>query len=123
MAVIVPGSPDRPHFTGKAYVRVGPKTEEASEQQFENLIAQRSSKVYEIQRWKGKEVTATWMRRNAAVHVPVEGGNTSGVIEDCSQFWVTLLGHGNQRTVHPLALIDLSFDSEQNRLKLLLWKT
>jgi predicted HTH transcriptional regulator len=40
LAVIIPGSSQRPHFTGKAYVRVGPQTKEASEEQFENLIRQ-----------------------------------------------------------------------------------
>jgi predicted HTH transcriptional regulator len=45
LAVIVPGSEARPHFAGKSYVRVGPQTKEASESQFDLLIAERQSKV------------------------------------------------------------------------------
>ncbi len=48
LAVIIPGSPERPHFAGHAYVRDGDKTVKASGQQFARLIAERSSKAYEI---------------------------------------------------------------------------
>jgi hypothetical protein len=30
---------------------------------------------------------------------------------------------GNQRLSHPLTLVDLSFDTVKNRLKLLFWKS
>src|SRR6266567_995778 len=42
LAVIIPGSELRPHFAGLSYVRRGSETYEASEQEFEELIAQRS---------------------------------------------------------------------------------
>ncbi len=45
LVVIIPGSANRPHFAGKSYVRVGPETREASDDQFERLIAERSSVV------------------------------------------------------------------------------
>jgi predicted HTH transcriptional regulator len=122
LAVIIPGSPQRPHFTGKAYIRVGPETKEASEEQFNNLIAERSSKVYEILKWKGKTVSAMWMVRNAPVHIAAEQGEVNGIIEDCNRFWVTLL-RGGQRIAHSLALVDLSFDTPNDRLKLLFWRT
>lgn len=54
LAVIVPGSEHRPHFAGPSYLRTGSETKVASEQQFDNLIAQRQSKGYEILKWKGK---------------------------------------------------------------------
>ena len=44
LAVLVPGSAERPHFTGKSYVRVGSESMEASESQFVELITQRQSK-------------------------------------------------------------------------------
>jgi len=122
LAVIIPGSPLRPHFTGKSYIRVGPETKEASEQQFNNLIAERSSKVYEILKWKGKMVSAMWMVRNAPIHMAAEQGEVNGIIEDCNQFWVTLI-RGGQRIAHSLALVDVSFDTTNDRLKLLFWRT
>jgi hypothetical protein len=82
LAVIVPGSPQRPHFAGKAYIRVGPETIEASDDQFENLIAQRSSKIYEILKWKGKTVTAVRIIRDASLHINPEQGDISGIVED-----------------------------------------
>lgn len=34
LAVVIPGSDRRPHFAGRAYVRNGPQTTDASETQF-----------------------------------------------------------------------------------------
>ena len=79
LAVIVPGSEQRPHFAGPSYVRVGSETKVASEPQFQNLIAQRQSKAYEILKWKGKPVALddrTWPQ-------PKPG---SVILEDCNQF-------------------------------------
>src|SRR3990172_6493704 len=39
LAVIIPGSELRPHFSGPSYLRVGPETRKASEEQFSILIA------------------------------------------------------------------------------------
>jgi len=44
LAVIVRGSANRPHFAGPSYIRDGSQTLEASEEQFEQLIAERSSR-------------------------------------------------------------------------------
>jgi predicted HTH transcriptional regulator len=46
IAVVVYGSPLRPHFSGPAYVRIGPETKDASEEQYDLLIAERSSKFW-----------------------------------------------------------------------------
>ena len=54
LAVVVPGSRNRPHFAGQAYVRDGSKTINASKEQFDQLIAQRNSKAYKILEWHGK---------------------------------------------------------------------
>jgi predicted HTH transcriptional regulator len=48
VAVLVPGSAERPHFAGRAFVRVGTQTKDASEAQFSELIASRNSKVREL---------------------------------------------------------------------------
>jgi len=59
LAVLVPGSPLRPHFAGHSYVRVGPETRKASEKQFEDLIAQRSSKFRALQKLVGQTVSGS----------------------------------------------------------------
>jgi Putative DNA-binding domain len=66
VAVIAYGSPDRPHFAGKSYVRDGTQTKEASESNIEELIAKRSSKVAEILKWKGQEITVNWQQQMMA---------------------------------------------------------
>lgn len=62
VAVIVPGSASRPHFAGPSYVRKGNRTETASEQQFDELLASRLSKSDEILKWMNKTITIDWMR-------------------------------------------------------------
>jgi hypothetical protein len=57
LAVIIPGSALRPHFGGHSYVREGSQTVKASAEQFDQFIAERSSKAYELLRWKGKAIT------------------------------------------------------------------
>lgn len=54
LAVIVPGSPSRPHFAGPPYVRDGSQSVVASSRQYETLRAARIGKVYELQKWVGK---------------------------------------------------------------------
>jgi predicted HTH transcriptional regulator len=44
LAVNIPGSELKPHFTQRPHIRVGQQTLETSDPQFEELIAQRSSK-------------------------------------------------------------------------------
>ena len=48
LAIVVFASENRPHFTGKSYIRKGTETVVASEQQFEELIAKRGSKAAQI---------------------------------------------------------------------------
>jgi predicted HTH transcriptional regulator len=45
VVVIVYGSPNKPHFAGQSYLRAGTQTILASDQQFEELVAKRNSKV------------------------------------------------------------------------------
>lgn len=58
LAVLIPGSSSRPHFAGRSFVRVGSETRDASESQFNELLAQRNSKSFAILQWKGKRITA-----------------------------------------------------------------
>ena len=118
LAVLVPGSPLRPHFAGKAYVRNGPETKEASEEQYANLIASRNSKASEILKWKGKPVSVEHMRTE---HVHTMGAVThtwdGAVVNDCNQFYVTI-EYDSRLTAIPLSRVEISYVHPKNQLKL-----
>lgn len=105
LAIIVPGSQQRPHFSGKAYTRLGSKTVEASEQEFDRLIAERNAPVYEILKWKDRTIS---------FHLTLQDGGqphqgTAATVIDCNQFYVTLQ-YNNQRWSYALRATDISFD-------------
>jgi predicted HTH transcriptional regulator len=51
LAVIIPGSPHRPHFAGLRFIRVRTKTYKASQADVERLVADRNPKAYEIRKY------------------------------------------------------------------------
>jgi hypothetical protein len=57
VAVVVPESRDRPHFTGAAFVRDGSVTREANEKQFDQLIEDRNDLVWELRPYEGRPIT------------------------------------------------------------------
>ena len=83
LAVIVRGSPNRPHFAGPSYIRDGSQTREASEPQFEQLIAERNSKVRYISKWKGKQIIYRYLE-------PTLRSEAGAVLTDCNQHFVVL---------------------------------
>ena len=113
LAVIIPGSPERPHFAGKSYIRKGSQTFEASEQQFAELIASRNSKTYEILKWKDKTVSVRILG-------PLQSSsNIRGLpVVDCNQFYVVLGSGVNVHESHPLSRIEIAWDDEHKRLRL-----
>jgi predicted HTH transcriptional regulator len=113
LAVIVPGSDQRPHFAGPSYVRVGSETRIASETQFQNLIAQRQSKAYEILKWKGTPISLVY--GDDPQRLLFQPGHV--ILEDCNQFYLTYSIDG-QRTSVSLVNVDLSFEDTWNCLKL-----
>ncbi len=54
IAVVIPPSRDRPHFTGPAFIRVGSESIKANQAQYEDLVAGRIDKCREILRHKAK---------------------------------------------------------------------
>ena len=118
LAVIVPGSADRPHFGGQAYVRDGSKSVVASKAQFDEMIASRNSKAYEILKWKGKTITVDLMNIERHIHATAAVISSQAYkVTDCNQFYVTL-DAGTFRKSVPLARVELSFDEEAQRLRL-----
>ena len=115
LAVVIPGSENRPHFAGPSYVRRGSTTEVASRSQFDELLARRLSKSEHILRWRGKPVSIDRMRTGNAVNLvgPVETSYAQTVSE-CNAFYVTF---GDGQSI-PLRRVEISFDSGNKRLKL-----
>lgn len=117
LAVLVPGSRLRPHFAGKSYLRLGSETREASETQFNELLAQRNSKAFAILQWKGKQITAEVRNtENYRLMGPV-AGFFEPVVVDCDAFSVRLKTQSELQTV-PLSRLLIGHDDERNRLKI-----
>jgi predicted HTH transcriptional regulator len=123
LAVLVPGSPLRPHFAGKAYVRNGPETREASEEQYATLIASRNSKANEILKWKGKPVFVQHMRTEY-IHMmgAVSHEWTNAVVLDCNQFFVSI-EYNKIVESFPLSRVEISFLHPKNQLRLEVYPT
>jgi hypothetical protein len=107
LAVIVPGSSLRPHFSGAAFVRVGPQTKNASEDQYDALIAQRSSKIREFQKLIGKSILCSYGSRQYG-----------GTVVDCNQFFLTLSFDGPSMHCFPVDWVVISFDPNSDRYHL-----
>jgi Predicted transcriptional regulator containing an HTH domain and an uncharacterized domain shared with the mammalian protein Schlafen len=121
LAVIIYGSPERPHFAGKSYVRDGTQTRDASEANIQELIAKRNSKAAEILKWKGKEIT---LRTSKVVTFHGESRKSTvsvaNMLVDCNQYWITLKGTDEQSRARsiPLKQIELNYDHDAKRLML-----
>ena len=122
IAIIVEGSPNRPHFAGKAYIRDGTQSPDASEVQFQELIAKRSSKTYEILKWVGQTVRVNTIGVQELVtrgfHRVIYSNDRT--IVACNQFYVTVK---NPHTAEPpeaitLKRIEISFDFHRQCLVL-----
>ncbi len=118
LVIIVPGSENRPHFTGQSYIRTGSKTIEASEEQFSLLIAQRNSKARLILKFKGRQVTVETIH-NRATHL-AQVVSTQATLVECNQFYVTLLYGGERPSFRsiPLQWVELSHNHELEQLKI-----
>ncbi len=119
LAVIVPGSELRPHFAGPSYIRRGSETFEASQSQFDSLVAMRSGKVYRLMEYLGKQVTVTninWLGNGTFTKGSWSNAPT---IVDCNEFWVTLQAPG-ATTCQSFGLrdVELNFDNKSGRLLL-----
>lgn len=117
LAVIVPGSTFKPHFAGPAYIRDGSKSVVASSQQYDELIASRIGKTYELQKWLQKPITLSTYVRQAGVAYVVNRSTNQASIAAVNQFFVTI-DHGNRMESYPLSRIEISFDDGAGRLQI-----
>jgi predicted HTH transcriptional regulator len=120
ITVIVRGSPNKPHFTGQSYIRQGTRSVPASEKHFEELVAMRNSKVAQILKWQGREVTVELLNFEEEARKYKRRAERTGtaVLIECNQFYVTLVNEQKNLESAPLRRIELSFDHPNNRLKL-----
>jgi len=119
VAVLVWGSPMRPHFAGPAYVRDGSQTKAASEEQFALLIARRNSKVEQLSKWHKKLITAEFI--TGALTGPQLEQSCTVTLLEYNQWYITILYEDRaQRNVEResivLSRVNISFDHVRNRL-------
>lgn len=119
IAVIVPGSPARPHFAGPAYIRDGSQTRNASADQFSALIARRSAKVEELAKWIGRKVTVEFI---SALGPRIENSFQVDLLE-CNQWFLTIkyeISTNSRKGRESIALnrVEISFDQTRDHLLL-----
>src|SRR6266568_3571311 len=115
VAIMVFGSKDRPHFSGPAFVRRGSETRNASESEFASLIAQRSSKSYEISKWIGKRIRVKFRTppsQIALTQLPF------GELLECTAFYVVVNIFERGPYSASLSNIEISFDPGEKCLVL-----
>ncbi|MBZ5677516.1 MAG: ATP-binding protein [Acidobacteriia bacterium] len=119
LAVIVPGSAERPHFAGRSYVRVGGQTRDASEAAFAELIAQRNSKARKLLEYKGKQVTLDVLHMKGS-HMPTRN-SSYWLLAECNQFFVSLRvlskDDSTSRSI-PVESLEISWDDKNSQLKI-----
>lgn len=120
LAVIVPGSPSRPHFAGQSYVRVGDQTRSASEEQFATLISQRNSKGYEISKWIGKTVSRWHFSEKPNRDREIQTRSDDFILVACNAHYLTLESDPHRANRYtesiPLEWVELSYDHPKHRL-------
>lgn len=116
LAVIVRGSAERPHFSGPSYIRDGMQSKPASEQQFARLIAERSSKVREILKWKDQQITLLHPSSAQTPLATIPHRAVSAHLLDCDQFFARLQimqsGSNSKLASIPLSQVEVSFEPE-----------
>lgn len=123
IAVIVPASKKRPHFTGHAYVRIGSECKSASELQYEELINSRSDVCREILKNKDAIFTIRTINKKLGVHSsenrPYAASYECRVVE-CNQHNVRLHDIStNEYFSEPLGNIQVTRDEKRHRPMLL----
>lgn len=124
IAIVIPYSNNRPHFSGPAYIRRGSQSVIASEQVFDELIATRSSKVHEIMKWKYQIVTVIAIGKKLGSTKPINSSmyrecHECRVVE-CKVHYIRLFNIATDSHLsEPLEHVSLAHDEEKNRLMLI----
>ena len=112
-------SGDTPHFADPAWVRKGSETVRASDEMLQKLIDSRSSKVRELTKWLGKEVTVSWSSASHGVIGPNWMAYPCEVVE-VTEYFSTFNSKQGPRAhqSEPNAWFTLSWDARGNRLQI-----
>ena len=121
IAVVVTESKQTPHFTGKAYVRIGDSTIDASEEKIQELVEERISIVRDLRQWIGKTVTfATKFRMRSRLQSTAHEGwsEADGQIESVTPYFIVWkqLDSGTKLSTS-LDRVKLTWDTRNDRLK------
>jgi len=116
LAVIVPGSPSRPHFAGPLFVRDGSKSVVANSERYESLLAARTSKAYELQKWAGRSITVRLSRRQSGMAYVVNENTVEAKLIGANQFYLTVF-YNNRKHSYPLNRAEISYDHVAERLE------
>lgn len=125
IAVVVPPSGTKPHFTGPAYVRVGSESPKASQQQFDELILSRIDKAGAILKHKNDVFTVLGIGYKLGSNKPLSDAGYREMrecrIEACTAHLVTLqdIARGD-RFAEPLEHVTVGYDHEKYRPMLMI---
>jgi hypothetical protein len=121
VAVIVPPSSQKPHFTGPSYVRIGSASVNASNEQLNELVLSRIDKCREIVRMKNKGLISVRAigyklgskKRLADAHYVEQSECT---VTDCNAHVVSLYRPATMcNHTEAIERIEISRDEEKNR--------
>lgn len=116
LAVIVPGSPAKPHFAGSPYIRDGSRSVVPDPQRYDSLLASRVGKAFELQRWEGKPITLRILSRQNGMAYMVNQTTEEASVIGANQFYLTVF-YRNRDHSYPLNRLEISFDNVANRLE------
>jgi predicted HTH transcriptional regulator len=120
LAVVVPASGNKPHFSGPAYVRRGSESVTASAEVFDELINSRNSKCAAVLKLKGQVISVLSLQHKLGVakHIPStgyrEGAECRVEAVDTHTVRLHILGSGHNVT-EPLDHVKVSYDEERHR--------
>jgi hypothetical protein len=119
VAVVIPFSNERPHFTGPAFVRAGAESVKASARQYEELILSRVDKARDILRHKDKVFTILGVGYRIGSNKYLADAGFREMREcrvlECSGSLVTLRDiNGDQKISEPLGRVEFTYDHERS---------
>lgn len=117
LAVIVPGSPSRPHYAGPLYLRDGSQTIIAKAEQHELLLAYRVGKARALREWLGKTITIRTFSRVEGVGYRLDQSVLDATVIECNHFYLTVMMN-NRRWSYPLGRFEIAYDHVRDRLEI-----
>jgi len=105
-----------PHFGGKAWVRRGSVTQQATEEVFQQLIDLRSDKVRELSRWRGRRVIVSWSNKSHSILGPNWDAFPCELVE-VSRYFSTFKYLNPAKPLvesEPNSWLELSWDNKEN---------